>query len=182
MQRSMKHELVRKGIHAGLALGIALLALWVSQGVVVGLGLALFVVFGVGRLLGLHTAVAFVPRVSFGELFFALGVVAAALAAPQGGLAFQYALLVLALADPLAGLVGMRFGRRVYRILGEQRSLEGSAACFAVGTILGVAFGMPLLSAFAAAFVLTGIEALAPRGSDNLFLPTAAVVLATALL
>jgi dolichol kinase len=87
------------------------------------------------------------------------------------------AIYTLAIADPLAAIVGIRWGRR--RIVAD-RSLEGSAAFF--GATLAVAVfvfasttaGTPLAIAGAAiliAFASAGCELLPLRIDDNLTIP-----------
>ncbi len=89
-------------------------------------------------------------------------------------------LTVLGFADPVAGLVGRRFGRT--RLL-HNRTLEGSAAFVVAGTLVtgvafmvlhavspGVAFGM----AFAAALFGAVAELVSLRVDDNFSIPLAA--------
>jgi dolichol kinase len=81
----------------------------------------------------------------------------------------------LVFGDAAAALVGRRWGRpRIGR-----KSLEGSAACFVVCLLLGLALlpGRPLVAA-AAALVTTVIEASWLPVDDNLAVPlaTAAVI------
>lgn len=91
--------------------------------------------------------------------------------------------------DSLASIVGRRFGRRRYTIMGGTRSLEGSAAMLAASliamslTILlvpGSALaptatphspGVALAAALAGALVATAAEAVSPAGTDNLSVP-----------
>ncbi|MDH5493802.1 MAG: hypothetical protein OEY14_17765 [Myxococcales bacterium] len=99
------------------------------------------------------------------------------------------ALLALSLGDGMGGAVGLRWGRRGYRVPGGKRkSLEGSLAVW-IASALGVAlagwrFGaMPALGAIAAlATVSTLAEALAPRGMDNLFVPATVWLAAVAMM
>ncbi len=104
---------------------------------------------------------------------------------------FTPALLVASLmpmtwGDAFAAILGKRLGRHPYHILGQTRSLEGSAAMFGfslVATTLALmAFGFSpaaaMLSGLATAIVATVVEALSPWGIDNLTVPlTSAVVL-----
>lgn len=92
--------------------------------------------------------------------------------------AAEVGLVVLAVADPIAGLIGRRFGRTRLR---ANRSLEGSlgflvAGGLAVGVWLSMMYGMPP----AAAAVLGGMAALAGAIAelvttdldDNVTIPT----------
>ena len=79
------------------------------------------------------------------------------------------AVLVLALADPTAGCVGGRWGRKR---LGRG-TLEGSAAFFAVAAGLLLLATEPL-AALVTAGVVTVVELLPWRVDDNLTIPLAA--------
>jgi len=81
--------------------------------------------------------------------------------------AAEAAIVVTALADPAAALVGSRFGR------GAPKSVAGSLACACVAALVLAAFGFgpgPLV----AASVGAAIAERAPwRGVDNLAVPLA---------
>lgn len=97
--------------------------------------------------------------------------------------------MVLTWGDALAALVGERFGRHRYKVVGGYRSLEGSAAMFASSVVvmlltllllpgselapLAPLPGAPraLLAALLAAAVAAGVEAVSPHGTDNLAVP-----------
>ena len=99
-------------------------------------------------------------------------------------------LMPMTWGDALAAVLGRRFGRRRYTILGSARSLEGSAAMFLAGWAatlvpllllaptplsLGAAVGIAAATALGA----TVIEALSPWGVDNLTVPAiSALILA----
>jgi len=95
------------------------------------------------------------------------------------------AVLVLALSDALAALVGSEYGTIRYDVDDEWKSLEGSLV-FLVITFLVVHIPVLLLTdlprancvliAALAAVLVTTIEALSPRGTDNLFVPFAVYV------
>lgn len=84
------------------------------------------------------------------------------------------ALLLLAIGDPLAGMVGEKFGK--HRFLG--RSLEGSLACLAGGTLVAVSLWMVHLDvrllAMVAGVVAAAVMEMAPLPlDDNLSIPLA---------
>lgn len=99
------------------------------------------------------------------------------------------ALLALALGDGIGGLVGRRFGRHFFAApWGKRKSLEGSASV-AIAAAVGGWLGSVLFAAGATAPVLIGIgvvasvaEALAPRTSDNVVVPAAVYLYASALM
>ncbi len=78
------------------------------------------------------------------------------------------AIFMASLADPVAAMVGMRWGRRPFL----RKSLEGSLAFFLTGTLLALTFPEPGMSVkIMAVFVATGTEALNPPPDDNLWVP-----------
>lgn len=90
------------------------------------------------------------------------------------------AILVLALADPAAALVGRPWGRTRYHLFGSTRSIEGSLAfglcalaCLhlSLGLLTSLGPRALLLWSLHGAVLATGLEALSPRGSDNLTIP-----------
>ncbi len=98
------------------------------------------------------------------------------------------ALLALALGDGIGGAVGRRFGRHFFAApAGKRKSFEGAA-----GVAIAAGFGAWLASTYfaagATAAVLIGIgavaslaEAAAPRASDNLLVPAAVFLFASAV-
>jgi phytol kinase len=174
----MRSELVRKSIHTLLALTLAFTAPYLGLRGVVGAGVVLLVLFSTVRRTGHFDVFRRVERVTYGELYFAAGIIlSAVLFLPTHTGAFQAGMVVLGLADPLAALVGKRFGRHSYTLFGDRLSCEGSATCAVVaGGILYLA-GVPLSGAGLGGVLLAGVEAAAPRGADNLMLPVVAGLL-----
>lgn len=178
----MTSEVRRKGVHIVLALILAGSAPYLSGHVLTGIGIGLFVLFVLIRISGIYARIDAVPRVTFGELFFALGVLGASILADSSVHVFQTSMVVLALADALAALIGVRYGKQVFFILDERRTVEGSLACFFVTASVLLFFGGTLPVALCIASVVTVVEALSLRGSDNLFIPLIVVILMQVLL
>lgn len=97
------------------------------------------------------------------------------------------ALLALALGDGMGGAVGRRFGRHFFTAPGGKRkSFEGTLAV-AIAAGFGAWLGSTYFAAGASAAVLIGIgavaslaEAAAPRASDNVLVPAAVFLFASA--
>lgn len=76
--------------------------------------------------------------------------------------------------DGMASLIGENFGRRKYNLTGDTKSIEGSLTMFIVLILtLGIVltyYGMPFsfISLVVIAFVATLLEAITPRGLDNI--------------
>jgi phytol kinase len=81
--------------------------------------------------------------------------------------------------DAFAAIVGRRWGAHKFHLLGQTKSLEGSAAMFgfsfAATCIALVVFATPIIPslglAFLVAMIATLVEALSPWGIDNLTVP-----------
>jgi phytol kinase len=94
-------------------------------------------------------------------------------------------LMPMTWGDALAAVLGRRYGRRRYTVLGATRSLEGSLVMLGasvLATWLALALldgGNPLSLALATAAAATLAESVSPWGLDNLTVPAAsALVLA----
>lgn len=132
-----------------------------------------------------------VERYSWGDLLFPVGVAVAWSLAPADRLRFTLPVLVLALADALAAIIGSRYGRLAYSSAGGRKTWEGSLV-FALVTFLLVLVPLllftptgraeSLLIAFDMALFLMLVEALAWNGADNLLIPVAGLLLLDAWL
>ena len=77
----------------------------------------------------------------------------------------EAAMLVTALADPAAALVGSRFGR------GAAKSVPGSLACAGVAAVVLAVLGVPPATLVVAAVGAAVAERAPWRGTDNLAVP-----------
>jgi phytol kinase len=170
-------ETTRKTVHACAGVVAAVLPLLVSYSRIVAIGLAAALAMALVHRLGTLRALAGVGRASLGEVWFPLGVAALAALVPHAR-PYVFGALVLGLADSAAALVGTRFGGRRLP-LSADKSLVGSTAFCAVALAVGVAVSGALsVRIVATAAVLTGVEAVCSRGTDNVALPLAAALMA----
>lgn len=126
-------------------------------------------------------------RKSWGILYFVLVyfVLLVVFADSRPELVF-FPMLVLALADGLATIIGERWGVHSYRLSSDGRTLEGSVAFFlaALAVLLFAHVWLPdridqpfdtiWMAVFVCAF-LSLVEAISARGQDNLWVPLALV-------
>jgi phytol kinase len=127
-----------------------------------------------------------VTRSSRGVEYYPLAVFLVFLIA--GGQIWLYvaAVLVLAVGDAFAALIGTHYGAVRYEVEDEYKSLEGSLV-FLVIAFLAIHLPMLLLTdlprptsvlaALLVAILVTGFEAISLRGTDNLFVPLAVAVI-----
>lgn len=174
-------ELSRRLAHLSSGVLAAGLPLVMSFPAIVALALLFIPFMVVSRRIGLFPAVHGVERATWGEAYFPLGVVLAAVLFPRST-PYAYGVLIMGVSDPLAGFAGQRYGRRAYRLLRAHKTYLGSAVFFmttfvlTLGTV-AVSHGLstrsiavvPLLAA-----LLTTVEGLSGGGLDNVLLPVVA--------
>jgi len=184
---AVRHEALRKVIHACAAV-IPTLAVWSKTFTLwlVGGATGLFVLSEVLRLLGVALPVvsrvtwaAMRPaeprRVVLGPILYGVGIFAALLAFPRPG--STVGILVLAVGDSAAGLVGRAFGNTALPH-NPGKTLVGSLSLFAVGVIIATFFvSIPWALAVGVAAAL--VESLPWGAMDNLLLPLVAAGVVT---
>jgi uncharacterized protein (TIGR00297 family) len=95
-------------------------------------------------------------------------------------------MMLMTWGDGMAAVIGQRFGKHVYTILGDRKSLQGSVAMFLFGWV-SLLVVLALLSPLSPLQVLvlgtvtalfaTLLEAISARGADNLTVPVIPAVL-----
>jgi len=117
-----------------------------------------------------------------GLVFYAISYTALALFFASKPYIIAAGILPMAYGDSAASLVGEKYGRIKYKLL-ARKSLEGSAAMFLASFLsvtaslafFSMLYSLSLLNwvipAFAVASATTLVEALSPKGSDNLTVP-----------
>jgi dolichol kinase len=97
---------------------------------------------------------------------------------------FFIPILILALADPVAALVGQKYPYKKYNLRGITKTISGSSGFFIVAYIVstvslilktdGTLF-FAITASFLIAFITTITEAISIKGYDNLLIPTSAI-------
>ena len=121
-----------------------------------------------------------VGRHSRGEFYFLLAVILLFLLTRQQPVFYVVSILTLVLCDSVAAVLGEGYGRHRFAVGGAHKSLEGSAA-FLISVFLVVHLPLllwsevePLSSVLIAtqlALLVTSVEAISGRGTDNLLVP-----------
>jgi len=190
-------ETIRKLFHVGggavaLALPWLFDVLWPVV-MLVTVSMAIFVMLRVVPLLreGPGQILHAVPRESVGEFWFLLGVLVIYVIAGDDVVVYSIGILILAVADMAAALIGIFYGQHSFAVSGGTKSAEGSSAflltaflCVHVPILLFTDVGRleSLLIAINVGLLLMFAEAGASRGSDNFMLPVLVVVLLDAFL
>jgi phytol kinase len=174
-------ELSRKFVHISVGSFAALWPFFLSWNQIRLLSLAFLLVVAASKYFGIFKAIHSVQRPTWGEVFFAVVAGILTLVTHSKGI-FAAALLQMSLADGLAAIIGVRYGKHTYQVFGHRKSLEGTLTFFITSVLLLV--GYSSLSHHLAVISIAGIAALASaienigiRGSDNLLVPLAIALL-----
>lgn len=192
-RHGMNEEVTRKTVHIGTGIIIFLAPFWILHTMPV-LALAGFftLINLVASQLHLLTSMHGSPRRSWGTVYYPLSLLFLAwcLWTDRPGIVVS-AMLVMAIGDGLAGLIGEHVPRpHSYAFGSTRKSLEGTATMF-LGSIAALTLSamvflhadpgwrvlarvhplLPPLFLLSVAFVATGWEALSTRGMDNLTVP-----------
>lgn len=180
-------EWTRKLVHLGGGLACLFFPFLVtSPWVVLVLALGLTALFALGGRYGFLKSLHGVKRSSRGAEYYPLAVCLVFFMTPGRPWLYLAAVLVLAVADAFAALVGSRYGVVRYEVEDETKSLEGSLVFLLLAflaihlpTLLMTDLPRPVtvLAALLVAALVTGFEAICLRGADNLFVPFAVVVI-----
>jgi len=156
-----------------------------SPWIVLVLALALTGLFAAAAHLKLLKSLHGVGRPSRGAEYYPLAIFLVLLIAGERTWLYVAAVLVLAVADAFAALVGRGYGIVRYQVQSSEKTLEGSLVFFLVAflaihlpTLLmtDLPRGVTVLAAVLVALLVTGFEAVSLDGADNLFVPVAVVV------
>ena len=186
----LQPEVLRKGLHTSLGL-TALSFPWLFENIwpVMLLGSASVAGFigirvGLPLMRRLAHSLAGITRVSLGEFYFIIATCIVFAIASDDPVLYSIPMLVLALADAAAALVGTAYGTHRYQTWDDYKTLEGSAAFFVVACAciyVPLAFFTEASHAQSAAVAVlvalatTVLEASMGRGFDNLVVPLGAL-------
>jgi phytol kinase len=176
-RHEVANEFSRKFIHITVGSLVAFWPFYLSWGEIQLLSLAFLVVLSVSKYLHIFQAIHSVQRPTWGELYFAVSVSMITLLTHDKWV-YAAAILQMSLADGLAAVIGMRYGkRRHYLVFGYPKSMIGTMTFFVVSIVVLIGFNYYGDKSLTPQFILgtttlaTIIENLAARGLDNLFVP-----------
>jgi dolichol kinase len=156
-----------------------------SHWVVFALSLSFTLVLYGSKKLKLFPSIFDVERRSYGELFFVWTTWFLFLIYQYTGEVIYYYLpfSIVVFADPLAALIGQSFPIKKYRIMGNSKSYGGSFAFFMVAFALSYYFfsktavpGDILMLSVFHALLVTLVEAVSTKGTDNITIPFVSVL------
>lgn len=174
--RDIDIEYTRKFVHISAGTFVAFWSLYLSRNEILLLSAGFVLVVVVSRYTKFFKAIHSVQRPTWGELFFAVAVGLLAYVADSHWI-YSAALLVMSVADGMAAIIGMKFGKsNRYTIFGYAKSLAGTLSFFLVTIIIltvNAIFTPGIFSGWfiGIALVATALENVSIRGLDNLIVP-----------
>lgn len=96
--------------------------------------------------------------------------------------------IVMGYGDGLAAVIGQRFKSKEFKIGNSKKTIAGSTAMFVITLMIMTGFfyyvgaSLWLLKALVVAIIMTIVEAICPKGTDNLGVPLLTSVLAGLLM
>ncbi len=179
----LANEFGRKFVHITVGCFVAFWPYFLSWGQIRFLSAAFLVVVIITTYFNTFHAISSVQRPTYGEFFFAATVgILASLNINEA--VYTVAVLHMSLADGLAALVGVRYGRdNKYHILGHTKSVAGTGAFFVTSLLILIAYSLiagamlPVLLILFVAAVASMLENIAVLGLDNLAVPLAVCLL-----
>ena len=184
-----QREWSRKVVHIGTGPVVLLAwALGVARGVALPAAIAVTLATALNHRFRLLPAVEDVGRHSYGTIAYGASIaILLALFWPAQPLAVAAGVLVMAIGDGLAGLIGPQLHSPRWRVLGQGKSLAGTLAMAGGALVVllllkAMAHGQGLASPALAnliwmALVATALEQLSGFGVDNLSVPLSAGLL-----
>ena len=179
-------ELIRKLLHVSMGL-ITLSFPWLFHSALPVVTLAVLAVGWMALLkfypplrTQLGTVLGGVGRQSLGEIYFPISIALIFVLAQDDPLLYAIPMLLLTLADAVAAMIGVRYGRLHYKTADGQKTAEGSITFFMVAffsahvpllLLSQTGRAETLLIAVILGLLVMLLEAIAWRGLDNLFIP-----------
>jgi phytol kinase len=183
-------EVTRKFIHITVGSFVAFWPFLMPDWVIYLISAAFVAVILITRFSGLFPSIHKVPRKTWGDVLFPVGI-GLTLWLAQDAWIFTAAILHLSLADGFAALAGEKYGKsNAYKILGYKKTFAGNLAFFMISLAITMGliwFEPGSFSTIAGPMLLlvpifaTTIESLSVRGSDNILVPVLLTLLLNAL-
>jgi len=186
-------EIIRKIVHIGTG-NVILLAWWLNIPAFVGITAAILasIITLLSYIFPLLPGINSVGRRSLGTFFYAMsiGILVAWFWNLQQPQYAALGILIMEWGDGLAALIGQRFGKHKYMVLGSQKSWEGSLTMTLVSYIVSSLVLLEVagniwqvwIISLIVALISTALETISFLGIDNLTVPLGSAALSYILI
>lgn len=183
--KELSGDTSRKTVHIVAGLMAAFLPNVLTFTEITALGLFFIGFMAVSKKTHLFPSIHGVTRMTLGEVYYPLAIALVAWLFPNP-IVYTYAILILAIGDGFAAIIGANLGRHPFSLFGSHKSIEGSATFWVCSVLISAATfvamgghtaGVVVLCSLAFASVLTAVEASLTGGLDNLAIPLLAALL-----
>lgn len=184
----LRGESARKMLHIIVGSYVAYWLYFLSFREIQLLSLAMLVGVTLSHKFHIFHAITDVKRMTWGDIFYAIGLGVTAVVAKQPWV-FAIAVLHMCIADGLAGLIGAEFGKKTrYKVLGSTKSLVGTFTFIVVSFLLFAIFNhyhpseiiWPVMLSMP--FLLALVENVGVYGTDNVLVPLIVAIIANSLI
>ena len=171
-----KGEFSRKFIHITVGTFVAFWPFFLSWDEIRLLAVGFVLTVAVSKWLHIFRSIHSVQRPTWGEVYFALVVGLLTFVTHSKGI-YAASLLQMSLADGLAAIVGVRFGKASrYLVFGHPKSLVGTTTFLVTSLVLLTGYvltghDLAPLHLIGLAILSTAVENLGVAGLDNLLVP-----------
>jgi dolichol kinase len=187
MRKILKGEYLRKFFHITAVTFIAFWPWLIGWGAIQFLAVGMLGVMLAGRFLGILKYHGRIHRVTYGDIFLALAILICSFIAHQK-VFFALAILEVALADGLAAVVGISYGKKWgYKVFGYSKTVIGTMVFWIVSIAILTAGLLAAHSIFSYQDyyylllllppILTILENLAVIGIDNIVIPLVTIAI-----
>ena len=174
----LNKEISRKFIHIVSGVTVAFLPLFMSFHQIAILGVLFIPVMILSKKKNIFSSIHNVKRQTYGEIYFPVAIAITAILFPQKYL-FMYGMLIMAISDGFASVIGQKYGKKTYELFNSKKSYIGSSVFLLCSIFIGYILLITLTSTnsidsmlicIACAIILTFVEGSLSFGLDNLFL------------
>lgn len=183
----LKGEFARKFVHITAASFAAFWPIFMSRTNIALLSLLFVVALVVIKQLNIFKSLHSVQRATYGEVWYAISIGVVALLF-KDDVIFAIAVLHMALADGFAAVIGAGLAKKaqIFHFRGCRKSLAGTLTFVIISFFLNLSYWVlathypitfsgiyisPITYSLLSAGLLGAVEIVAPKGSDNVFVP-----------
>ncbi|HUC95984.1 MAG TPA: hypothetical protein VMR76_03465 [Candidatus Saccharimonadia bacterium] len=186
-KKIFRHEVSRKLIHIIVAVFVSFWPYYLSYKTIGLIAIAFLIVVILSRQFKIFMSINDVSRTSYGDIFFALGILALAIFAPAKAI-FTIALLCVGLSDGLAAIIGVKYGRNNrYKIFHNFKSMTGTITVAITTFVILIlvnyfrSMHLPINTLIIVPLVVALVESVSVLGTDNFFIPISVLVMISLL-